>query len=235
MARKHARKRRRNVPVYRWDTARPYMGLTQACQTLRNEFRPMYLSTLRWSMNFQSLPGVLDLFGPADMKRDLGGMLDDLRQMPLPPAGIDLLELIRISRIHQDKVRLKCGWTAENNPVSIAGYLIIWWLQLGEDNTSTMNRITDVRLQLRPDEERPPNEKPRFDTVLRITIPVHGNSERNLLMADSFGKIFMKMTHCTVVFELFIIEVHCGDRRKSWKIDRKAWPMTSEIVTKGAN
>jgi hypothetical protein len=182
-------------------------------------------------MDFRSLPDVLDLFGPTDAKRDLGEILEDLKQMPLFPAGIDLLELIRISRIHQDRIRLRSAWRTENNPVSIAGHLITRWLQLRKYNASTIDRITDMMLQLRPDEERLPNEKPRFDTVLRIRIPVHANPERNLLMADEFGKLFMRMTHSAFVFELIIIEVHCGDRRKSWRIDRKAaWEKRSDIL-----
>jgi hypothetical protein len=230
MERKHARKRRRNIPVYRWDTARPYMGLTQACQTLRYEFRPLYMSTLRWSMNMKSLPTVLDIFGPPDMKRHLQQILEDLKQKPLFPTGFDLFELIRIAQEYQEKVKLRSGWTSEDDPVSVAGYVTVWWLALRPDDASTLNEITDMRVLLRPVVEQSPVEKSTLDTVLRLTIPARGTSEQNVSMADAFGKLFMKILHVSVVFEHLIVEVECGNRRKSWKIDRGAWPRRSEIT-----
>ncbi|KAH7392134.1 hypothetical protein DE146DRAFT_634310 [Phaeosphaeria sp. MPI-PUGE-AT-0046c] len=82
--------------------SRPYMGLAQTCRLLREEFRPVYVGPMRFSTRFNALPYALDLFGSADMKHDLGDIMKDLAQTPLPAAGVDLFELIEKMRVHQE-------------------------------------------------------------------------------------------------------------------------------------
>ncbi|OAK99238.1 hypothetical protein IQ06DRAFT_16629 [Phaeosphaeriaceae sp. SRC1lsM3a] len=89
--------------------SRPYMGLAQTCRLLREEFRPLYLGSMRFSTRFNALPYALDLFGSPDMKRDLGSIMKDLAQTPLPATGVDLFELTEKMRIHQDKWRVLSG------------------------------------------------------------------------------------------------------------------------------
>lgn len=85
------------------------MGLAQTCRLLREEFRPLYLGSMRFSTRFNALPYALDLFGSPDMKRDLGSIMKDLAQTPLPATGVDLFELTEKMRIHQDKWRVLSG------------------------------------------------------------------------------------------------------------------------------
>lgn len=62
---------------------------------------------MRFSTEFVDLPYLLNMFGPAEVKRGLEGLLQDLKRSPIPPPGIDLLELIGRLRDNQDKVRVR--------------------------------------------------------------------------------------------------------------------------------
>jgi hypothetical protein len=203
------------------------MGLTQACQMLRNEFRPLYLSDMRFSTNFDDILEMLEIFGPAEVKRDFEGVMGDLKRSSLPAPGINLHELISITRAHQDKVRARSMWRGRSDKVLIAGYIVAWWLQLRPSNVATVQRITEFRLYSRPCSEQSPTNKQEY-TVLKLSIPTGVHEAQNEAMAESFGRLFIHMAHLITGFQV-IVELHCGSFRMEWKIDYKADMKSCEL------
>lgn len=54
------------------------------------------------------------------------GAFVDLKRSPIPPPGIDLLELIGRLRNNQDKVRVRSPWRRKSDEILIAGYIATW-------------------------------------------------------------------------------------------------------------
>jgi hypothetical protein len=96
-----------------WNSKRPHMGLTQACQAIRNEFRPVYLNALRYSVAIEELVHFLDTFGPSDLQRNIKSTMMNLKQRPLPAQGVDILPMITILRSYQESIQVAYGWKRE--------------------------------------------------------------------------------------------------------------------------
>lgn len=218
MARRPNRKTIKSGPVYRWNTARPYMGLTQACRLLRHEFRPLYMGALRYSTSLDTLAEVIELVGLVDMKRDFGTILDDLDQWPLPARGIDLLRFFNILQSHSEKMNVhEIGYPAEY-PYDIPSYLLGFWMRMREYGTEFTSRITHLRL-LSQAESRPSRAMDDFEHLLQIKIPPMNDindASRNQREADSYGWWFVRTVHLEI--KDCTIECYCGDARYTSQI-----------------
>ncbi|KAH6095078.1 hypothetical protein HBI65_117410 [Parastagonospora nodorum] len=210
MARRSIRKTLKSGPVHRWATARLYMGLTQACRLLRHEFRPLYMGALRYSTSLDNLAEVIELVELREMKRDIGTILDDLEQWPLPARGIDLLQFFNIIQSQSEKMNVHGIGYPVDYPYDIPSYLPGFWMRMRGYMTEFTSRIPHLRLLSKPD-SHPSSAMDDLEHLLQITIPPMDDKSRNQREADSYVWRFVRSVHLEI--KDCTVECHRGDDR----------------------
>jgi hypothetical protein len=78
------------------------MGLTQACNILRPEFRPLYLRSFKVRVAPPQLDGFLTNLGINDEIRLMGHFITAAKKGPLPDNGLDVLPFLNSLREKDD-------------------------------------------------------------------------------------------------------------------------------------
>lgn len=72
---------------------RSYMGLTQVCQLIRQEFRPLYLGAIKVYISPRYIPQYLSAFGLDEMTRTMGATF--FKDGPIGEDSIELMPILR--------------------------------------------------------------------------------------------------------------------------------------------
>lgn len=213
MAPQPSSKTRGSDSVLYWKPRLPYVALTQSCRLLRTEFRPLYVDALHYSTTLYDLSGLLVLPGLESMEHEVGPILKDLKQWPLPALGIDLLHLISIMRFYEARVRVSRGCSCEYR-YELPTRIITWWLLCREDVNSQLRTITDLRL-LSKRVTRSTHFNMDYEHVLQITIPSQ-SSARDQSRAYTFGKWFIRSV--SLYGHEVTVRCNCGDSQHTWEL-----------------
>lgn len=176
---------------------------------------------MRFSSNLNSLPGALDLFGPAEMKRDFEPILTSLAQTPLPDAGIDLFELIEKISAHQEKWKLAGSGDYRWPNHFIAGTFIYNWINIRNGTRMNLKGMTKMSLHHKVvDDSESFSGGPKYVHVIRITIPIGNTATQSAAMADSWGNLFIKTAHLHYSAP-YVLETYSGDCMVSKEAKRR--------------
>ncbi|KAI4700305.1 hypothetical protein J4E81_004343 [Alternaria sp. BMP 2799] len=160
--------RKRYKTDKQWATAhdrRPYFGLTQACRTLREEFRPLYMSELGFCIDLH-VDKYLATFGANEEEQRIGQSVANIMQAPLSDDGADLLPFLeRLGELEQprlDNSHVMYGGQRHWDRDSLLAILCCEWQKdtggLAKSRTGISN-ITIVK-SLEAERFNPPNELP---------------------------------------------------------------------------
>jgi hypothetical protein len=229
LARRPARDRCRVVSPTLWaGSKRPHMGLTQACQEVRNEFRLLYLNALRYSVAFEELVYFLDTFGPSDLHQNIKSTLMDLKQNPLPAQGVDILPMLNILRLYQERIQVAYGWKRKSSSFGVAAHVVRDFLQEPVDD-SNLNQITSVRIRSSLPLLTLPNGPASFGTVIRIDVVPERDTSLNQAKARSIGQWFTREAFYGTIYEIRL-ETQCGSLESVMEIDRNSWHVPFEFL-----
>ncbi|KAI4714682.1 hypothetical protein J4E89_000363 [Alternaria sp. Ai002NY15] len=221
--------RKRYKTAKQWAVAhdrRPYFGLTQTCRTLREEFRPLYVSEIGFSIDLGQIGQYLAAFGSNEEEKIIGQSAANISQSPLSEDGADLLPVLERFR------ELKQPRLIDDHPViyggerywdcdSLFALICFWWhghtLGISAEAKSGITKITFVK---RPDAERddPPNDRP-------------------MLVIDLDANVFVSQTHQTMDAHMrrlisgfglrqlnnTITQFRCGHKRFTYTTGAAEW------------
>lgn len=213
MAHKPSIRKRRITAARPWNSARPYIGLTQACRVLRKEFGPMYFENLRYTLDLHDFDRFIDTFELTNFDESIRGVVTALRQERLHKDGIDILPLLRFmgSSETRSKIRFVCEKKRDWDLIDLTGRLHHRWHPEQENQN-----ITHVMLHHRPVLTDPSDRRNEFETVILITL--HPNYGWNKTRTQTIGKEFIRTTDLETGFDL-IVECRCDKSKSIWQIE----------------
>jgi hypothetical protein len=183
------------------------MGLSQVCQLIRQEFRPLYLKAMIVRINCSQLPNYADVFGENLLSRNQSDFVQALRNNVLPTAGLNILPLIQEPT--QSSIRFKypkpsSTWTAVDlvstlHCVDIQDVPSELSLHISKLTLLSLTQTTEPALIF------------EIDLVLRQSLTKGG-------MMRWSQKYLVR--HCTYAFDGLVTVWRCGEWQWAWRVDR---------------
>jgi hypothetical protein len=225
------------VATQPWDLKRPYLGLTQTCQVMRDEFGPLYFDTLRYTMHLVDFHHFIDTFKLLEIDSEVREALSALRQETLPKDGVDILPLVKVMNSVSEKITFFHERASGMDHVDLAMHISLYWGpqfdQPGRWELKTHHRqftgryepvrndITSVEVFSRPLPSDHGNTEKGVETVVVVTAKPDPDEWHNSMkvgvLYESFevGSNFRKSLRSEVT-----TEVRCGTHKYISSIKR---------------
>ncbi|KAI4932543.1 hypothetical protein J4E85_002941 [Alternaria conjuncta] len=196
-----------------------YWGLIQACQVLRQEFRPLHQRTLPFTISAQHLSQYLYAFGTTENALALGKSFTDIVNQPLlPDVRLDILPVLRklskqrksLPWLTKHSLGNKSRWKTRN----LLTTLFYHWAQPPKGFEVVERDIASVTLTMgKVHGTHGAHEQPSMIIGLRCACFTDLTSdEKGATMLDFIKATGLEKLHC------FITEFRCCGRRYTWQM-----------------
>jgi hypothetical protein len=196
------------------------MGLTQASRALREDFRPLYIHALRYSIAVEDLEDFSHSFGIIQISAETRAVSAAAKESPFPAQGIDILPLINYLWRPEAQVYVSakgCHSAQTWSTYDFASHVQNHLSRIRSGSTFS-SRVSKVTLRSVPTLPLRCDEAHCVQNVLSLTIRI---DPQNPIRTATFNKVgYTFVTHTLLRQEQKLkIEFINGAVTQSWTIN----------------
>jgi hypothetical protein len=196
------------------------MGLTQASRALREEFRPLYIHALRYSIAVEDLEDFSHSSGIIQINAETRAMLAVAKESPFPTQGIDILPLINYLWCPEAKVYVSakgCNSAQTWSTYDFASHIKNHFSRSGSTFGS---RVSKVILRSVPTSPLRCDEAHCVKMVLSLTLRIDPQTPIRTATLNKIGHTFVSHTLLRQEQKLKV-EFYYEAVTLSWTINRQ--------------